>query len=129
MPAELAWTLVRRVLQSLREAFSTISSKLCKSYTVWLRFGRSGAILRPSAERFNAAGYSGAIPAELFEKLVIWQRHALRGICTPFRDMKSQFAMAAMSPVRDSAASGREVHFIGLKPALANSAQAARGPQ
>ena len=110
MPAELAWTLMCRILQALRESFSTISLKLCTTCTVWLCFGRSGAILGPSAERFNAAGYSGEMPAELFEKLVIWRRHALRGICTPFRDMKSQFAMAAMSLVRDGA-SGRKVHF------------------
>jgi hypothetical protein len=25
---------------------------------------------------------SGEMPAELFEKLVIWQRHAQRGMCT-----------------------------------------------
>jgi hypothetical protein len=30
-------------------------------------------------------------------------------IGAPFRDMKSQFATAAMSPVKDGAASGREV--------------------
>ena len=59
------------LVQSLRESFSTVLSKLCKTYTVQLRHGRSGAILGPSAERFNAAGYSGEIPAELFEKLVI----------------------------------------------------------
>ena len=134
IPAELARTLVRRILLAERAFFSTTPSTLCKTFAVRLCSSRSGATLQPSAKRFNAAGYSGGIPAELFEKLVRWQRHAQRGICAPFRDMKGQFAMAAMSPVRDGAASGREVlasdrrgSGLCLEPCKGNVAAAPKG--
>jgi hypothetical protein len=73
------------VVQLFRAMMLLASQRLWKTVAFRLCSSRFGAILWPSAKRGGIPTFSGGMPAELFERVVMEESCADRRISTPLR--------------------------------------------